>query len=580
MLTRERIERKCDELLQQAIAVGDDNRISSLKKCKIYLQADDTHSLNDWLDLYFTLKDLGFEKEEIEEYGKKLSREYAVNGRLIYRDATGTEYSVEMLLDPEHEEYYRFDDGTIFKIRDGKWFFRLNHRDRWEPDQALQQRYADKDTACSSVSHAMMDVQKKLAPAAYISEDVQSVNLQDYQHLTEEYVLDRTHTYMIGLVERGHGRPPVVEKVRSHLVCDTRWGHTFLNLNDKHKKYTEILLPEWLEEIGEWGCSGHSQLKKIYLPENLKEIGQYAFQGCSSLTEMLIPPEVKYIGWGPFIGCTALEAILVDDTSEYFESVDGVLFSKGRKKLYAYPPQKKDTEYWIPETVEEICHDAFQDNKYLRRIYIPAVTSKICGQGTFKGCENLCEICVDAENITYESDGGVLLTKGKQRLLFYPPKKQGCVYRIPSEVTEIDQYAFQNSNYLMHVVIPSNVTRIDYCTFDGCRKLIEVLIPNASLTQISGNAFRNCTDLRIIRLPETLEDIGTSSFENCESLRSIFLPANLRYFSQSSFAGCNNLTSVQVSSENETFGGNGRCVYRKKNKEVVFFVPGLRKRVL
>lgn len=70
MLTRELIQRICDELLQKAITAGDDNRISSLKKRKIYLQTDDTHSLNDWLTLYFTLKDLGFENEEIEEYGK------------------------------------------------------------------------------------------------------------------------------------------------------------------------------------------------------------------------------------------------------------------------------------------------------------------------------------------------------------------------------------------------------------------------------------------------------------------------------------------------------------------------------
>lgn len=575
MLTRERIQRRCDELLQQAIADGDDERISSLKKRKIYFQADDTYSLNEWLTLYFTLKDIGFEKNEIEEYGRVLSREFAVNGRLIYRDETGAEYSIDVLLDPEHEEYYHFDDGTIFKIRDDKWFFRLNRKDRWEPDQTLQQKYADKDTVCSPISYVLMDVQKKLAPAAYISEDAQDVNLQDYQHLTEGYDLDRQCTYMLGLVERGKGRPPVIEKVKSYLVCDTRWGHTFLKLNDKHKRFTEILLPNWLEEIGEWGCSGHSQLKKIYLPENLKEIEQYAFQGCSSLTELLIPSEVKRIGWGAFAGCTSLEAILVDETSEYFESVDGVLFSKGRKKLYAYPPQKKDTEYWIPETVEEIYHDAFRDNKYLRRIYIPAATSEICGQGTFKGCENLCEICVDAENKTYESDGGVLLTKGKQRLMFYPPQKQGCVYRMPSEVTEIDQYAFQNSNYLMHVVIPPNVSRIDFCTFDGCRKLIEVLIPNISLRQISGNAFRNCTDLRIIRLPDMLEYIGASAFENCESLRSIYLPAKLGVIWESSFAGCSRLTSVRVSPENETFGSNGRCVYRKKNKKVEFFIPGL-----
>lgn len=575
MLTRECIEQKCDELLQQAIATGDEVRISSLKKRKIYLQTDDTHSLNDWLTLYITLKDLGFENDEIEEYGKKLSREYAVNGRLIYRDESGTEYSIEMLLDPGHEEYYRLDNGTIFKIRDEKWFFRLNRKDRWEFDQTLKKIYENKSVVCFPINHVMMQVQKKLVPAVYINEGTQNVNLRDYQHLTEGYELDRKWTYMIGLVDRGKGRPPVIEKVPSYLVCDTRWGHTFLNLNDKQKKFTEILLPETLEEIGEGGCYGHSQLKKIYLPDNLKKIEQYAFQGCSSLTKLLIPDKVNYIGWGAFVSCTSLEEILVDEKNEHFESVDGVLFSKGRKKLYAYPSQKKDTEYWIPETVEEICHDAFQDNHYLRHIHIPSTTSKICGQNAFVGCGNLREISVDAGNETYESDDGVLLTRGKLRLLLYPPQKQGCVYNIPSEVTEIDQYAFQNCRYLMHVTIPPNVSKIDFRTFDGCSKLVEVLIPDSSLKYIFGCAFRNCTNLRTIRLPETLEDIGNSAFENCESLKSIYLPAKLRYLWGSSFEGCISLSSVQVSPDNETFGSNGRCVYRKNNNEVVFSIPGL-----
>ena len=577
MLTREHILQRCDELMRQAIAAGDDDRVSSLKRRKIYFQTDDTYSLNDWLTLLFSLKDIGLEKEEIEEYGRALSREYAMNGRLIYQDETGTEYSIDMLLDPEHEEYYRFNDGTIFKIRDSKWFFRLNHKDRWEPDQTLEKIYESKDAAYYPVNHVLTDVQRKLAPAAYISEDSQNVNLQDYQHLTEGYELDRKYTYMIGLVDRGKGRTPVLEKVPRYLVCDTRWGHTFLKLNDKYKKFTELLLPESIEEIGEWGCSGHSQRKRIYLPENLKEIGQYAFQGCSSVTELLIPSKVKYIGWGAFAGCTSLEAILVDKTSEYFESVEGVLFSKGRKKLYAYPPQRKDTEYWIPETVEEICHGAFRDNKYLQRIYIPAATSKICGQDVFKNCDNLEGIWVDEKNETYESDDGVLLTKGKQRLMFYPPQKQGCAYRIPSEVTEIDQYAFQNNNYLMHVVIPSNISRVEFSAFDGCRKLVEVLVQGESLKQISGRAFRNCSDLRRILLPETLEEIGNSAFENCESLRSMYLPAKLRILWENAFKGCDNLISVRVSPQNEIFGSNRRCVFRKKNKEVVFVVPGFQK---
>ena len=65
------------------------------------------------------------------------------------------------------------------------------------------------------------------------SEDTQNINLLDYQHLTESYILGRKCTYMVGLVERGKGIPPVIERVESFFICDTRWGHTFPDSHDK-----------------------------------------------------------------------------------------------------------------------------------------------------------------------------------------------------------------------------------------------------------------------------------------------------------------------------------------------------------
>ena len=47
------------------------------------------------------------------------------------------------------------------------------------------------------------------------SEDTQNINLLDYQHLTESYILGRKCTYMVGLVERGNGIPPVMKRLKA-----------------------------------------------------------------------------------------------------------------------------------------------------------------------------------------------------------------------------------------------------------------------------------------------------------------------------------------------------------------------------
>jgi hypothetical protein len=113
---------------------------------------------------------------------------------------------------------------------------------------------------------------------------------------------------------------------------------------------------------------------------------------------------------------------------------DDVVFSRDKKTLYKYAPEKYDLKYVIPSTVETIHYEAFKDNHYLEDIEISAnVTNigsrafyncshlkqikwsgaKTSGQEVFVGCTNLKAVHVDSiddfENCKFDNFGSPLI---------------------------------------------------------------------------------------------------------------------------------------------------------------------------
>lgn len=58
-------------------------------------------------------------------------------------------------------------------------------------------------------------------------------------------------------------------------------------------------------------------------------------------------------------------------------------------------------------------------------------------------------------------------------------------------VTSIGTSAFKNCSGLTSVIIPESITSIGWCAFSGCSGLTSVTIPN-SVTSIDGDAFSGC----------------------------------------------------------------------------------------
>jgi hypothetical protein len=155
-----------------------------------------------------------------------------------------------------------------------------------------------------------------------------------------------------------------------------------------------IEIPDCITGIGEDAFHSCSGLATISIPESVKSIGNRAFFGCNGLKSIVLPKSVTTVGIAPFYNCSRLESIVVAVENPAYMDIDGVLFTKDKTTLLAYPPGKKGS-YAIPEGVTTIASHAFKSCIYLTSIIIPKNVS-IIGRSAFEDCESLAEIRIDA----------------------------------------------------------------------------------------------------------------------------------------------------------------------------------------
>ncbi len=117
------------------------------------------------------------------------------------------------------------------------------------------------------------------------------------------------------------------------------------------------------------------------------------------------------------------------------------------------------------------------------------------------------------------------------------------------DVIAIRDSAFKDTN-ITSVTIPSTVKVIGNYAFASCYFLEEVIFADGSqLTEIGTAAFRHCTTLTAITLPDTVTTVHSELFRLCKKLQYANIPRSLNVVGYSMFSGCESLLSITIHSE-------------------------------
>lgn len=305
-----------------------------------------------------------------------------------------------------------------------------------------------------------------------------------------------------------------------------------------------VELPKNLKVLGGGAFAWCSNLANMDIPDGVQKIGEFVFAGCEKLIEIQLPDSIDFIGRNAFAGCTniivklpkswkaldykqiemvgyqkiisipasvlsfdqeyafmhSVEGFLADEDSLTYKAIDGVLFTRDGTALVAYPPNKANKQYFVPNGVKTIKKWAFNQCRNLRKIEFPPSLIEIESKA-IRYCYDLSSIllsdsvqrlyddsidCCAKLNTIFCSDKSVLPENYK----IYAARKQ-------SQVTELIK-----SGKMQLIPRPSGEKRKLYLINNLCyrKHSIDTLLKTARI------------DYKTISEKEWYEQIGDSEY--------------------------------------------------------------------
>ena len=227
---------------------------------------------------------------------------------------------------------------------------------------------------------------------------------------------------------------------------------------------------------------------------------------------------------------------------------------------------------YIPKSVEHIAGVAFMECKNLQSVTFldndKRANTLVVDDRAFEGCISLqainlpeqVELRRDVFSGCTSLDNVVIFSMYGKSLIHYLPSNQATEYRIPDEVTIIGKYAFKDCTSLQSIIIPEGLEQIDDFAFEGCTSLQKVFIPK-SVTTIGKMAFDSCVSLMAIDVDKenqrylsykgVLFDYFNSSIvrfppNNPNETHIESIPNYVRHIDSGAFASCKYIKSITI----------------------------------
>ncbi len=337
------------------------------------------------------------------------------------------------------------------------------------------------------------------------------------------------------------------DHIRSVFITDlTKWLDTsFPSGNNPLRKGAKLYL-------------NNVEVKDLVIPEGTTTILTAAFEGYQSLTSVTIPNSVTSINGWAFASCSNLTSVTIA------ESVTTI-------GEYAFSYCSSLTDVWcyaesIPTTGTNLFYSIYSTNISSATLHVPSSSLGVYSTtepwskfGRIETIENSPVIIFDDANVKDYCVAN--WDKNKDRELSEAEAAAvtdlGNVFKGNTEITSFNelQYftgltsigyeAFKGCSSLTSINIPDGVTSIEDRAFSGCSSLTSINIPDG-VTDIWNYAFAGCSSLTSINIPDGVTSIGYEAFSGCSSLTSINIPDGVTDIWDYAFSGCSSLTSINI----------------------------------
>ena len=279
------------------------------------------------------------------------------------------------------------------------------------------------------------------------------------------------------------------------------------------------------------GIFKDSNVSHVYLPASLTEIGNDAFRNCRFLYSVTQTPAAGGLNIST-IGTNAFNGC---------ESLTGVEFLatathvgknafKGCKNLLS-------PTFTNLQTVGD---NAFSGCESFTVVTLPDTVTKL-GSGVFDGCVSLQALTLPflGEDLEHNSNRTLNAVVQSSTL------DSGTRFTLTlTKTTEIRSNTFKNCKNVTLISLPESVTEIKAGAFSGADSLSTVNIPGA-VTSLQANLFKNCESLVSVIGGEFVTEIGAQAFFGCSSLGAVSFPA-LQKLGAAAFAQCTSLTEFTM----------------------------------